>query len=160
MTKLEPTQEKDLLLAIARLEQIEDDVKETLENLRNIKESSHLKIGVDLTPGGKIKKKMTNVIRLVCRVGSIRFTNRATVSLGDIFDAQTEDEARELVNKGYAEILSVREERTMKDEEDDYITFEKWFEENEAMFSHAQYSDKDIGYAAWLEGGKHENRED
>ena len=52
---------------------------------------------------------MTKITRLVCRVGSIQFTNRATVSLGDIFDARTEDEAIELVNKGYAEILSVRE---------------------------------------------------
>ena len=57
MTKLEPTQEKDLLLAIARLEQIEYDVKEALENLRNIKEFSYLKIGVDLTSDGKIKKR-------------------------------------------------------------------------------------------------------
>ena len=37
----------------------------------------------------------------------------------------------------------------MKDEEDE---FEKWFKKNEKIFHDAQYSDKDIGYAAWLEG--------
>ena len=43
-----------------------------------------------------------------------------------------------------------------KDEEDDYEILEKWFEKNETRFSHAQYSDKDIAYSAWLEGRKHE----
>ena len=45
---------------------------------------------------------MTKTIRLVCRVHSIRFSDRATVSLGDIFEVP-EEEARGLVNLGYAE---------------------------------------------------------
>ena len=59
---------------------------------------------------------MRKTFRLVCRVGNIRFADRATVSLGDIFDARTEDEAIELVNKGYAEFLSVREVKMNEEE--------------------------------------------
>ena len=43
----------------------------------------------------------------------------------------------------------------MKDEEDDdWIEFGKWFKDNETRFHQGQFSDKEIGYAAWLEGIK------
>ena len=53
---------------------------------------------------------MIKAFRLVCRVGHIRFGNREPVSFGDIFEVP-EEEARGLVNLGYAEILSERSEK-------------------------------------------------
>lgn len=38
-------------------------------------------------------------------------------------------------------------------EDEDWIEFSKWFEEDsKKRFHDAQYSDKEIAYAAWLEG--------
>ena len=38
------------------------------------------------------------------------------------------------------------------DYDKDYEVFEKWFSENEVRFAHAQLSDKQIAYSAWLAG--------
>ena len=40
----------------------------------------------------------------------------------------------------------------MNDEEEDWKEFSKWFKENEKTFHDGPFSDKEIGYAAWLEG--------
>lgn len=39
-----------------------------------------------------------------------------------------------------------------KDEEDDWEVYSKWFEDNKQMFHDTQFTDKEIGYAAWLAG--------
>lgn len=44
----------------------------------------------------------------------------------------------------------------MKDEEDDYETFKKWFKENEMKFCDAMYSDRDVAYSAWVKGREYE----
>lgn len=62
MTKLETIQEKDLELAIVRLERTENDVKETLENLWNIKERSYIKIGDGLV-NLEVKEVLTKYLR-------------------------------------------------------------------------------------------------
>ena len=57
-----------------------------------------------------VMEKRETIFRLVCRMHSIRFANRAMVKLGDIFEVP-EGEARELVNHGYVEVLSERSEK-------------------------------------------------
>ena len=40
----------------------------------------------------------------------------------------------------------------MKDEDDDWVEFSKWFEENKKRFCDGQFDDKEIAFDAWLEG--------
>ena len=39
-----------------------------------------------------------------------------------------------------------------EDEDMNWKEFSKWFEDNEKTFHDTQFSDKEIAYAAWLEG--------